>query len=197
MMVSVLELIWLAYPADTPLRRLLLQHSEQVRGKALRILDAYLKKGGTVPVDRRLVCDGAMLHDIGIAQCDAASIFCQGTEPYMAHGIVGAKTVRDYAIARQAPDWGERMARFCERHTGTGITAAEISSRDLPLPRKDFLPETPEEKLVCLADKFFTKSRPAKELSLTEIRKATGKFGADSLARLDALCGFFHYDEGI
>ena len=197
MIVSILELIWQEYPVDTPLRRLLLQHSEQVRDKALRILDAYQRKGGAVPVDRQLVCDGAMLHDIGIARCNAPSICCHGAEPYMAHGIVGAEIVRAHALSRHASEWGECMARFCERHTGTGITAAEIASQSLPLPARDYLPETPEEKLICLADKFFTKSRPEKELALSEIRKSMQKFGADCLARLDALCNFFHYDEGF
>jgi uncharacterized protein len=49
----------------------------------------------------------------------------------------------------------EKFARICERHTGSGLTAEEIVSGGLPLPERDFLPETLEEKIICLADKFF------------------------------------------
>ena len=55
------EIIRHFYPEDTPLRRLLIAHSKQVRDKAL----AVLERSG-VALDARLVADGAMLHDIGI-----------------------------------------------------------------------------------------------------------------------------------
>ena len=49
-------------------------------------------------------------------------------------------------------------ARVCERHTGAGLTKREIIEQELPLPQQDFLPETTEEKLICYADKFFSKT---------------------------------------
>ena len=40
-------------------------------------------------------------------------------------------------------------------------TAEEIISQHLPIsPPRDLLPESVEEKLVCYADKFFSKSHP-------------------------------------
>ena len=53
------------------------------------------------------------------------------------------------------------------------------------------LPETPEEKLVCLADKFFSKSGNMREKSLEHIRKSMEKFGSGAVDRFDELCRFF------
>ena len=85
----------------------------------------------------------------------------------------------------------EPFARICERHTGSGLSAAEIRAGALPLPEQDFLPETPEEQLICLADKFFSKSGDMREKSLPHIRRSMLKFGQAPLARFDALCRTF------
>ena len=85
----------------------------------------------------------------------------------------------------------EAYARICERHTGTGITAEEIRNQKLPVPERDYLPETPEEKLVCLADKFYSKSGGMKEKSISRIRQSMLKFGVDSVARLEEMCRMF------
>ena len=85
----------------------------------------------------------------------------------------------------------EAFARICERHTGSGITAAEVRAQALPIPVRDYLPETLEEKLVCLADKFFSKSGDMKEKPLDRIRCSMRKFGPDAAARFDALCALF------
>ena len=169
------------YPDDSPLRRLLIRHSTQVRTKALEILDSPLCAG--LKLDRELVSAGAMLHDIGIGRCDARGILCEGTAPYIAHGIIGAKMLREYGKA-QGIDL-ERYARICERHTGSGIAAQEIRAQALPLPERDYLPESDEEKLICLADKFFSKSGDMREKPLARARASVAKFEADSAARFD------------
>ena len=93
---------------------------------------------------------------------------------------------------------GEAFARVCGRHTGSGLTAKEIAETDLPLPHIDFLPETLEEKLICYADKFFSKSGdPREEKSLDRVRKSMAKFGADSLARFDALHAIFNSSSNL
>lgn len=175
------------YPDDSPLRRLLIRHSTQVRTKALEILDSPLCAG--LKLDRELVSAGAMLHDIGIGRCDARGILCEGTAPYIAHGIIGAKMLREYGKA-QGIDL-ERYARICERHTGSGIAAQEIRAQALPLPERDYLPESDEEKLICLADKFFSKSGDMREKPLARARASVAKFEADSAARFDAMCRRF------
>ena len=53
---------------------------------------------------------------------------------------------------------GEMMARVAELHTGSGLTSAEITQQKLPLPARDYLPSSLLEKLICYADKFYSKS---------------------------------------
>lgn len=182
--MDTLAIIRHFYPEDTPLRRRLLRHSEQVRDKALA-----LAANSEEALDLRLVADGAMLHDLGIGECDAPGIDCRGTEPYIAHGIIGAGMLREYG-AEHGLDL-ERYARICERHTGSGLTAAEVMKQKLPLPKRDYLPETPEEALVCLADKFFSKSGDMTEKPLEKIRRSLEKFGVAPLARFEELCRRF------
>lgn len=184
---AALEIIHHFYPEDTPLRRMLLKHSRQVCGKALEIMRN--PAAGTLPLNRRRVIMGALLHDIGIFACDAPGILCTGGQPYLAHGTIGGRLLREYGKLRGLDM--EPFARICERHTGTGIAAAEIRAQHLPLPEQDLLPETPEEKLICLADKFFSKSGDMQEKSMARIRRSLEKFGTDSAERWDSLCRTF------
>ena len=178
--MDALSIIYHFYPADDAFRKLLLLHSNQVKDKALQILSNC-----DLQLDRTIVENGALLHDIGIGRCHAPSILCNGTEPYLAHGIIGA------AMLRELDPSLEPYARICERHTGTGITASEIVAQSLPIPVRDYLPETPEEKLICLADKFFSKSGDLREKSLADIRRSLSRFGADTISRLDEMCELF------
>ena len=175
------------YPEDTPLRRLLLRHSTQVRDKALAILANPSRP--PLELNAELVSTGAMLHDIGILQCHAPSILCVGTRPYIAHGIIGAEMLRGYGRTHGIDL--EPFARICERHTGAGITAKEVREQGLPIPERDWLPETPEEKLVCLADKFFSKSGDMKDKPTEVVRRSLEQFGTDTVERFDALLRLF------
>ncbi len=194
------DIIQFFYPEDTPLRRLLVLHSECVRDKALAIMHSAPHSSLLAPqlLNLDLVVNGSLLHDIGILRTHAPGILCQGTEPYICHGTIGARMLRDYVDTHTLPDPDVAMlqacARICERHTGAGLTRDDILSQDLPIhPATDLLPETPEEQLVCLADKFFSKSGdPSHEKSFEHVRRSMMKFGADSLARFDALCATFN-----
>lgn len=206
--MTAFDIIYHFYPQDTPLRRLLLLHSQCVAEKALAILDHYVEVSAAYPgssvetlkIDRQLVFDGAMLHDIGICRCNAPGILCEGSEPYICHGTIGAEMIREYLSELKQENANlsavnlEACARICERHTGAGLTAQNIIDQQLPiLPFRDLLPETPEEKLVCLADKFFSKSGdPTKEKDFARVKRSMQKFGADSEARFDALCTLFY-----
>ena len=186
--MSALEIIRNFYPEDTPLRRLLILHSTQVRDKALSILGNPELQG--LSVDVQLVNDGALLHDIGIMQCHAPSILCEGTEDYLLHGVCGARMLRQYG-EEHGLDM-EPYARICERHTGSGLTQEDIARQGLPLPPgRDYLPETIEEKLVCLADKFYSKSSPDKEKPLERVKASMQKFGPESLERFEEMCELF------
>ena len=116
-----------------------------------------------------------MLHDIGIFKCDAAGIQCFGTEPYICHGRIGAELLRSEGFPRHA--------RVCERHTGAGITKAQIIAQNLPLPQQDFLPETMEEKVICYADKFFSKTHLDREKSIEQAEMSLSKFGEEGVLR--------------
>ena len=181
--VDPLKIIEFFYPAS-PLRDLLILHSTQVCNKALAIAE----KSG-VPLDWDIVRTGAMLHDIGIGHCHAPAILCVGTADYIEHGTMGASMLRQYG-AKHNIDL-EKYALICERHTGSGITAEEVVSQKLPLKVKDYLPLSNEEKLIALADKFFSKSGDQKEKPFPKVRKSMAKFGDASLARFDELCHLF------
>ena len=188
-MINALQIIDHFYPVESPLKTLLLKHSRQVKDKAMAILD-NCKQDTRIRIDRETVAIGALLHDIGIRECDAPSIKCYGTQNYIAHGTIGAEMLRQYG-SEHALDL-EVFARICERHTGSGLTAKEIRQQCLPIPERDYLPETLEEKLVCLADKFFSKSGSRKEKDIDHVRKSMMKYGTDTIERFDAMCALFN-----
>lgn len=166
--------------ADTPLRKLLLQHSRAVADKALRICDSHPELG----MDRDFVEAAAMLHDIGIIQCDAPSIHCHGTRPYIQHGLAGAEMIMTLGTLESS----RALARVCQRHTGAGITREEVIAQHLPLLLPDddsepYMPETLEEELVCYADKFFSKTRPTEEKSFEQAERSLMKFGDAGVER--------------
>lgn len=163
------------YESGSPLREILIRHSEQVADKALSIA-----KGRGISIPAEDIVTAAMLHDIGIFRCNAPGIECHGTEPYIRHGILGAELLRGEGAA----EW---IARVAERHTGAGLTAKEIEEQALPLPIRDYLPETQLERLICYADKFFSKSGAMQEKPFDRVRASLEKFGPDTLARFDAL----------
>lgn len=159
------------YPDDNELRRLLLRHSRDVAAMALAVCDRHPELG----LDRDFVEQGAMLHDIGIFLTDAPGIHCHGTDPYIRHGVDGAELLRKEGLPR--------LARVCERHTGAGISLQQIELQGLPLPHQDFLPETLEEKVICYADKFFSKSHPERVRTVEQAAKSLAKFGDDGVER--------------
>lgn len=187
-MINALSIIDYFYPEDTPLKELLLKHSNQVRQKAIEI--ANIPSNQQYSINLEIVEIGAMLHDIGVKECHAPSILCVGDKHYISHGIVGAEMLRQYGKDKCIDL--EKYARICERHTGSGLTAEEIISQGLPIPTKDYLPETIEEKLICLADKFFSKSGDMQEKSFERVRNSMMKFGSATIQRFDEMCEFFH-----
>lgn len=154
------------------LRNILITHSCLVAEKAMSIA----KKHPEMVLDFDFIQEAAMLHDIGIFLCDAPSIFCKGTEPYLRHGFLGAQILRKAGYPRHA--------RVCERHTGAGLTRKDIMEQELPLPLQDYLPETLEEKLICYADKFFSKSHLTREKTFEQALNSMKRFGNDSADRL-------------
>lgn len=146
------------YPIGTAARVILEKHSRSVAVLALEI-NAKKRLG----IDPERVLYAALLHDIGVFLTDAPSIGCYGSQRYIRHGILGGRLLRREGFA-------EEYARVSERHTGVGITAEDIEAQGLPLPTDIVLtPETLLERLICYADKFYSKSGAMKKKSIEQI----------------------------
>ncbi len=186
--MNAVDIIDRYYQENDPLRTILLTHSEQVAQKALTIADRHPQWH----IDRQFVASASLLHDIGIVCCHAPAIHCYGTEPYITHGLCGARLLL-------ADGWQEhfplpllrRWARVCLRHTGAGLTQQEIAANHFPLPAQDFLPETIEEKLICYADKFFSKTRLDSEKSLDKVLADMESYSPAALQRFVTLHNLF------
>jgi uncharacterized protein len=85
-----------------------------------------------VSLDRELVRQGGLFHDIGRARTHG-----------IGHAVAGVEIARGLGFS-------EQLLLIIERHIGAGITAAEAVR--LGLPQKDYLPLTTEEKIVSYAD---------------------------------------------
>jgi len=165
------EILLQYYNPGDDLFAILLIHSRMVAAKALNIAR---RKG--LDVDLDFVYEAAMLHDIGIIHTDAPGIHCHGSEPYIRHGVMGADMLRHLGLYRHA--------LVCERHTGAGITRQQIKDNSLPLDQKDYLPISTEEKLICYADKYYSKSGSLiHEKPYERILKSMEKFGSENVTR--------------
>lgn len=89
-----------------------------------------------VSLDRELVRQGSLFHDIGRARTHG-----------IGHAVAGVEIAKSLGFS-------EQLVLIIERHIGAGITADEAVR--LGLPRKDYLPLTPEEKIVSYADNLIS-----------------------------------------
>jgi len=112
----------------------IVSHCIAVSAKALSFAER-----ATVTIDRELVRQGGLFHDIGRSRT-------HGIE----HAVVGVEIAKRLGFSDQ-------LVLIIERHIGAGITAAEAAR--LGLPRKDYVPLTPEEKIVSYADNLMSGAR--------------------------------------
>lgn len=178
-MIEIAKILNKYYRPGEPITTLLWKHSEQVASLAVEIA----RNNPHLPIDLTFLHEAAMLHDIGVFRTHAPSIHCQGDAHYIQHGIIGAELLRAEGL--------EAHARVCERHIGVGLTINDIVAQDLPLPHRDMLPETLEEKLVCYADNFFSKSRPDVQRTMSQVRNSIARFGDDNIKRFNTLVELF------
>lgn len=82
--------------------------------------------------DRELVHQGGLFHDIGRSQTHG-----------IGHAVAGVEIGKRLGFSHA-------LLSIIERHIGAGITAQEAER--LGLPKKDYLPRSPEEKIVSYAD---------------------------------------------
>ncbi len=105
-------------------------HSINVANKGLEIANKISK----VKVDKQLIVIGGLFHDIGRSKT-------HGFE----HALIGGKILRERGLP-------SKLAKICETHILGGLDKED--AEDLGLPVKDYLPESIEEKIICLADKM-------------------------------------------
>ena len=86
--LSAKDVLLKFYDEDSDLFKLLWHHSCQVAEMALDIASRFPE------ADQDFVYDASLLHDVGIVKTHAPSIFCNGDEPYIRHGILGAEMLR-------------------------------------------------------------------------------------------------------
>ncbi|MDR2042425.1 MAG: HDIG domain-containing protein [Tannerella sp.] len=177
--MNPLELIGTYYPVESDRYRILTEHSRSVADKALAIARAHPE----MQLDLAFIEEAALLHDIGIFLCHAPAIGCYGQAEYICHGYLGAELVRAAGFPRHA--------LVCERHTGAGISVEMIEGQNLPLPRRDMQPQSPEEQLICFADKFFSKTKTDGEKPVARIRKGLAQYGQEGVIRFDGWCKLF------
>ena len=141
-----MKLICKYYPEDKRVHKIYLNHCIRVTELALLLAELNPK----LDISRKIVIRGGMLHDIGIMETNAPDIGCFGDLPYVAHTYKGREILEKEGF--------EKIAKICERHIGVGLSLEDIIKGNLPLPHRDMLPITLEEKLICYADKFYSKS---------------------------------------
>ncbi len=177
--MNTLAIIEKYYKKDSDLYNILVQHSTDVTNKALSIAANHPE----LNIDSKFVSEAGMLHDIGIFMTNAPSIKCFGIEPYVAHGYLGRAIVENAGYPVHA--------LVCERHTGTGISLEEIIENNMPVPHRDMRPVSIEEKLICFADCFFSKTRLGEERPIDKVRQSLSKFGETSVRQFDRWCAIF------
>ena len=111
------------------------RHSLKVSEKALELAEKITKNN----INLELVEIGALLHDIGRSKTHGFK-----------HGIIGGKILRERGFPKE-------LARICETHILGGLDKDD--TRNLGLPQQDYIPQTLEEKIICLADKLIAGTR--------------------------------------
>ncbi|MHA1147056.1 MAG: HD domain-containing protein [Promethearchaeota archaeon] len=111
------------------------RHSLKVAVKSRKIANKITKVG----VNKKLVEIGGLLHDIGRSKTHG-----------FAHALIGGRILRERGFSH-------KLARICETHILGGLDREDAIQ--LGLPERDYLPESIEEKIVCLADKMTSGTR--------------------------------------
>jgi uncharacterized protein len=173
------EIIKKYYTEGSESYNILLVHSLAVANKALEIISTRPE----LNLDKAFVYEAALVHDIGIFLTNAPEIHCFGKSRYICHGYLGAEIMRKEGF--------EKHAWVCERHTGSGLTKETIVQNQFPIPQRDMIPLSVEEKLICFSDKFYSKSKIEKVKTVEQIRKSLSKYGDESVDRFNEMLKLF------
>ena len=135
-----------------------IDHCKAVYKKAMKIASNF------DDVDEDLIRKGALLHDIGRSRTHGIT-----------HAVEGVKIAERYV-------YDEDVLNIIERHIGAGITESEAEK--LGLPKKSYVPQTLEEKIVAHADNLVSGSREVDIDFVIEKWKRTIEDSDDNIERL-------------
>jgi uncharacterized protein len=164
-----LELIHKFFKDNHKDEEVLVFHLRAVAEKSLDIAKKIKE-----PVDLKFLEEAALLHDIGVSRVQFGKDKDLSKPPYIAHGYLGREILEKEGFPRHA--------LVAERHVGSGLTKEE--AKILGLPEREMLPIAIEEKIVCVADKFYSKSHTREE-DIQEIRDEFKGYGGNALSRFD------------
>lgn len=164
-----LELIHKYFKNNYENEKILIFHLRAVAQKSLE-----MAKKVKEPVDMNFLEEAALLHDIGVSQVQFGKEKDPQKPAYIAHGYLGREILEKEGFPRHA--------LVAERHVGSGLTKEE--AKTLGLPEREMLPLTIEEKIICVADKFYSKSHEEEE-NIQEIRAEFKGYGGNALSRFD------------
>ncbi|MDO5523852.1 MAG: HD domain-containing protein [Bacteroidia bacterium] len=174
-----LQIIHTYYKPGTKLYDIYISHVTDVTNKALWVA----QKHPELAIDVKFLEEAGMLHDIGIFKTRAPHIACEGNFPYICHGFLGRELLTEAGYPKHGA--------VCERHTGTGLSLETIRQKKLPIPHRDMRPKSLEEKIICFADKFYSKSQLGKEKPLKKIRDSLRRHDTHQVEIFDEWCEFF------
>ena len=139
--------------------------SDSVIKHCIVVKDLAVKIAGYTDADVDLVCAGALLHDIGRSQSHDID-----------HAVKGAEIARDLGVS-------DEVISIIERHIGAGLSPEDAVR--FHLPKKDYRPQTLEEKIVCHADNLIgdVTRRPI-EVKVEKVLRKHNKNYALKLIRL-------------
>ena len=135
-----------------------IDHCKAVYKKAMKIASNF------DDVDEDLIRKGALLHDIGRSRTHGIT-----------HAVEGVKIAERYG-------YDDDVLNIIERHIGAGITESEAEK--LGLPKKSYVPQTLEEKIVAHADNLVSGSREVDIDFVIEKWKRTIEDSDDNIERL-------------
>jgi uncharacterized protein len=161
---------------DSLLYSLYLPHAAMVTAKAVRAA----RRLGLPRESEAFIEEAALLHDIGVVRTNEPRLGCHGQAPYLQHGVLG----REILEAEGLP----RHGLVAERHIGVGLSREEILANELPLPARDFHPQSVEERIIAWADLYFSK-KPEElwmEKPAGRVYAEMARFGEDKAAIFEA-----------
>ncbi|MFH1183220.1 MAG: HD domain-containing protein [Candidatus Moraniibacteriota bacterium] len=176
-MIEVKKIISKYYKPGTKIYKMFVVHGKVVAKKSLAIAKKFKNK----KIDLEFLEEAALLHDIGMFLTNEPNLNCFGRELYIKHGALGRELLEKEGLPEHA--------LVCERHVGVGITKENIINEKLPLPKRDMSPKTLEEKIICLADNFFSKDGKyvTKEKPLGLIKEIYAKLSPEHVKKLEKL----------